>query len=60
VEAPRDEDDGHRYSRRAHRVLRATRLRAHGFKKPFPYGDERFGIPKRDDLRFEVLEKSLQ
>lgn len=28
-----------------------------GVKKPFPYGDERFGIPKRDDLRFEVLEK---
>lgn len=27
--------------------------------KPFPYGDERFGIPKRDDLRFEVLEKTL-
>lgn len=30
-----------------------------GLKKPFPYGDERFGIPKRDDLRFEVLEKPL-
>ncbi len=30
-----------------------------GIKKPFPYGDERFGIPKRPDLRFEVLEKSL-
>ena len=30
-----------------------------GIKKPFPYGDERFGIPLRDDLRFEVLEKSL-
>ena len=30
-----------------------------GIHKPFPYGDERFGIPKRDDLRFEVLEKSL-
>ena len=30
-----------------------------GIKKPFPYGDERFGIPRRDDLRFEVLEKSL-
>jgi GNAT superfamily N-acetyltransferase len=30
-----------------------------GTKKPFPYGDERFGIPKRDDLRFEVLEKRL-
>ena len=30
-----------------------------GVTKPFPYGDERFGIPKRDDLRFEVLEKSL-
>lgn len=27
--------------------------------KPFPYGDERFGIPKRADLRFEVLEKAL-
>lgn len=30
-----------------------------GVKKPFPYGDERFGLPKRDDLRFEVLEKTL-
>lgn len=27
--------------------------------KPFPYGDERFGIPKRDDLKFELLEKTL-
>ena len=30
-----------------------------GIYKPFPYGDERFGIPKRDDLRFEVLVKPL-
>ncbi|KAB8188369.1 GNAT family N-acetyltransferase [Lysobacter maris] len=30
-----------------------------GIKKPFPYGDERFGIPKRPDLRFEILEKPL-
>lgn len=30
-----------------------------GIKKPFPYGDARFGHPKRDDLRFEVLEKAL-
>ena len=30
-----------------------------GIKKPFPYGDPRYGIPKRDDLRFEVLEKRL-
>ena len=30
-----------------------------GIKKPFPYGDERFGLPKRGDLRFEVLEKTL-
>jgi ribosomal protein S18 acetylase RimI-like enzyme len=30
-----------------------------GIKKPFPYGDERFGLPRRDDLRFEVLEKTL-
>ncbi|HEY2345830.1 MAG TPA: GNAT family N-acetyltransferase [Xanthomonadaceae bacterium] len=28
-----------------------------GIIKPFPYGDARFGIPKRDDLRFEILEK---
>ena len=30
-----------------------------GIHKPFPYGDERFGIPLRDDLRFEILEKPL-
>lgn len=30
-----------------------------GIHKPFPYGDPRFGLPKRDDLRFEVLEKVL-
>ncbi len=30
-----------------------------GVYKPFPYGDERFGIPKRDDLRFEILVKPL-
>jgi len=31
-----------------------------GIRKPFPYGDARFGVPKRDDLRFEVLEKNLR
>lgn len=31
-----------------------------GIKKSFPYGDLRFGIPKRDDLQFEVLEKTLE
>ena len=30
-----------------------------GIKKPFPYGDARFGLPRRPDLRFEVLEKAL-
>ena len=30
-----------------------------GQYQPFPYGDERFGIPRRDDLRFEVLSKDL-
>jgi ribosomal protein S18 acetylase RimI-like enzyme len=30
-----------------------------GRYSPFPYGDERFGIPKRDDLRFELLVKAL-
>lgn len=30
-----------------------------GIKKPFPATDPRFGLPKRDDLQFEVLEKAL-
>ena len=30
-----------------------------GITKPFPYGDARFGLPMRDDLRFEILEKEL-
>lgn len=30
-----------------------------GEHSPFPYGDERFGIPRRDDLAFETLVKSL-
>jgi ribosomal protein S18 acetylase RimI-like enzyme len=30
-----------------------------GEEEPFPYGDQRFGTPLRDDLRFVVLEKSL-
>ena len=27
---------------------------------PFPYGNDRFGLPQRDDLQFEVLEKKLE
>ncbi|MFE9354615.1 GNAT family N-acetyltransferase [Streptomyces olivaceoviridis] len=30
-----------------------------GRTQPFPYGDERFGVPRRADLRFEVLVKPL-
>jgi GNAT superfamily N-acetyltransferase len=30
-----------------------------GETKPFPYGDNRFGVPKRDDLHFVVLLKRL-
>lgn len=30
-----------------------------GETKPFPYGDNRFGRPLRDDLHFVVLEKDL-
>ncbi len=30
-----------------------------GQSKPFPYGDERFGIPKRGDLEFAVFAKPL-
>jgi hypothetical protein len=27
--------------------------------EPFPYGDNRFGTPKRNDLHFVVLHKQL-
>ncbi|MFD5402247.1 GNAT family N-acetyltransferase [Streptomyces griseorubiginosus] len=30
-----------------------------GRMTPFPYGDERFGIPQREDLQFELLVKPL-
>jgi ribosomal protein S18 acetylase RimI-like enzyme len=30
-----------------------------GETRPFPYGDERFGRPRRDDLVFAVLRKDL-
>ena len=30
-----------------------------GTLSPFPYGDERFGIPQRADLQFELLVKAL-
>src|SRR5262245_22917356 len=30
-----------------------------GEHKAFPYGDERFGLPRRPDLAFEVLRKTL-
>lgn len=34
--------------------------RATGETEPFPYDDARFGIPKRSDLSFVVLQKQLQ
>jgi hypothetical protein len=30
-----------------------------GETQPFPYGDERFGRPLRDDLHFVLLEKNI-
>jgi len=30
-----------------------------GEVRPFPYGDDRFGRPRRDDLSFVVLERAL-
>lgn len=30
-----------------------------GVLSPFPYGDERFGVPQRADLAFTLLEKPL-
>ena len=31
-----------------------------GESEPFPYGDDRFGTPRRDDLTFVVLRKPLE
>ncbi|MFJ8822588.1 GNAT family N-acetyltransferase [Streptomyces sp. NPDC102467] len=31
-----------------------------GKMSPFPYGDERFGVPQRADLQFELLVKPLR
>jgi ribosomal protein S18 acetylase RimI-like enzyme len=39
------------YERRGYRVTGET--------QPFPYGDERYGRPLRDDLHFVVLEKDI-
>jgi ribosomal protein S18 acetylase RimI-like enzyme len=39
------------YERRGYRVTGET--------KPFPYGQPRFGLPRRPDLYFQVLEKPL-
>ncbi|HWC36191.1 MAG TPA: GNAT family N-acetyltransferase [Mycobacteriales bacterium] len=39
------------YERRGYRRTGAT--------EPFPYGDERFGLPRRPDLILEVLTKDL-
>lgn len=39
------------YAKRGYRPTGETR--------PFPYGDERFGLPQTDDLYFVVLAKSL-
>lgn len=40
------------YQRRGYELVGKTR--------PFPYGDSRYGIPKRDDLVLEVLKKNAQ
>jgi ribosomal protein S18 acetylase RimI-like enzyme len=39
------------YVRRGYREI--------GERRPFPYGDERFGLPRRPDLEFTVLSKDL-
>lgn len=31
-----------------------------GERRPFPYGDDRFGLPRRDDLEFLVIERPLR
>jgi hypothetical protein len=59
--------DGERISAEALRADLAAAPEAHllvwrdeGGERPFPYGDDRFGRPQRDDLAFVVLEGGLQ
>ena len=35
--------------------------RGYGYRRvhPFPYGDERFGVPRVDNLRFVVLGRRI-
>ena len=40
------------YERRGYRLT--------GESQPFPYEDQRFGAPRRDDLEFVVLEKPVE
>ncbi len=35
-------------------------FRSTGETEPFPYGDERFGRPRRPDLEFVVLEGNVR
>lgn len=45
-----------------HELLAWYRRRGYeptGETLPFPYGDERFGVPRRDDLHFLLLERRL-
>jgi hypothetical protein len=39
------------YQRRGYRLT--------GEIRPFPYGDARFGLPLRDDLRFVVMRREI-
>jgi ribosomal protein S18 acetylase RimI-like enzyme len=39
------------YKRRGYRLT--------GERESFPYGDQRFGVPLRDDLYFLAMEKSI-
>lgn len=47
---------------RRHELIAWYRRRGYrptGETRPFPHGDERFGLPRHDDLQFVVLEKTL-
>ncbi|MHB1137796.1 MAG: GNAT family N-acetyltransferase, partial [Microthrixaceae bacterium] len=45
-----------------HQLIAYYRRRGYeptGATTPFPYGDERYGVPRRDDLHFVVLRRQL-
>ena len=52
---PGNQNDGRQHSRHSHRLVSALWVRTDQRDRTAPYGDNRFGIAKRDDMHVVVL-----